>query len=73
MDPFFLLDKEKIDADESKFEKEVWKAKHLGILALGAGEEVRFPQSGWSAVHKLIHSAISSQQLFTEYRNTMMN
>lgn len=34
MDPFFLLDKEKIDADESKFEKEVWKAKHLGILAL---------------------------------------
>lgn len=39
---FRKMNKEKIDVDESKFEREVWKVKNLGIMVLGVGEEIRF-------------------------------
>lgn len=58
--PLRKMNKEKIDADENKFEREAWEDKKSGILALGAGEEIKFLQSGWSAIHMLIHSVIPS-------------
>lgn len=43
---FKKINKEKTDTDENKSEREVWEDKSSGLLALGAGEEMKFLQSG---------------------------